>query len=168
MHVTSLHIYPVKGMRALDLERAPVAARGLEGDRRWLVVDTENVFTTQRTLSRLATVRATPTAAGLVLSAPGLSDLAVSRPAGGERLDVRIWLDTVNAALAPPEVHAWLSEALLQPVRLVYMDAAAERVKVGNLVAAAADQLLRRLPGPYRNDRLACGPQRGDSCRRRR
>ena len=46
--LASLHIYPVKGCRAVDLDQAAVEPWGLAGDRRWLIVDPDCQFMTQR------------------------------------------------------------------------------------------------------------------------
>ena len=45
-----IFVYPVKSAAALAQASARVAPRGLEGDRRWLVVDADGVFQTGRQL----------------------------------------------------------------------------------------------------------------------
>ena len=137
MRIHSLHIYPIKGARVVDVARAAVEPRGLEGDRRWMVVDANGRFLTQRSHSRLAQITATPTRTGLVLSAPGAGDVAVERPSPETRADVVVWRHHVNAALVGGEVGAWLSSFLGEPLRLAYMDAAAERLQVGVWTADA-------------------------------
>lgn len=131
MQVASLHIHPIKGVRAVDVERASVEFRGLEGDRRWLVVDANGRFITQRSHSRLVQIVAVPTLTGLRLSAAGAGEVAVERPSGADRLNVIVWRHEVNAALAGHAASAWLSGFLGEPLRLVYMDAAAERLQQG-------------------------------------
>lgn len=137
MRVAALHIYPVKGARAVDVTRASVELRGLEGDRRWVVVDADGRFITQRSHPRLATVTAQLTRTGLRLSAPGAGETLVERPSVSERADVVIWRHEVNAALAGADVAAWLSDYIGQPLRLAYMDAAAERSQQGEWVTGA-------------------------------
>lgn len=137
MRVHSLHIYPIKGTRAVDVARASVEPRGLEGDRRWLVVDANGRFITQRSHPRLAQVSATPTASGLRLSAPGAGEVHVPRPSATERVEATVWRHQVSAALAGPEAAQWLSAFFGVPLRLVYMDGAAERLQRGEWVADA-------------------------------
>ena len=57
--VTGLFIYPVKGFRGNDTSSNSVIAhqRGFEHDRRFMVVDEEGNFTTQRENPGMATVR---------------------------------------------------------------------------------------------------------------
>jgi uncharacterized protein YcbX len=131
MRVVSLHIYPVKGMRACNVERAQLVARGFAGDRRWVVVDATGKFITQRSHPHLATITVRPSAMGLVLSAPGADDLSVRTPAGRERIDVVVWADRVNAALADEPAHAWLSKVLGERLMLAHMDERADRQKTG-------------------------------------
>lgn len=131
MRVVSLHVYPIKGARAVSPGGVRVAPRGLDGDRRWLVVDRTGTFVTQRSHAGLATITAEPTAGGLRLSAPGVADVAIETPSGAERVDVTIWDTRVNAAVADARAHAWLSAVLGSDVLLVHMDARAERLKRG-------------------------------------
>src|SRR6516225_4916855 len=55
--LASIHIYPLKGCRAIDLRESEVEPWGLAGDRRWLVVDSDFRFFSQRehaSMARLA------------------------------------------------------------------------------------------------------------------
>ena len=129
MRVHSLHFYPVKGMRAVDVGRAQVEARGLAGDRRWVVVDGGGRFITQRSHPRLAQIEAAVTPTGLRLSAPGAGAIAVEQPSGAQRTEITVWKHQIDAALADAEAGAWLSRFLGQDVRFAYMDDRAVRVQ---------------------------------------
>jgi uncharacterized protein YcbX len=129
LRVVSLHFYPIKGVRAVDVARTHLTPQGLDHDRRWLVVDPNGMFLTQRVNSLLATIIAIPTGNGLKLSAPGAGEIAIDAPAGDERLDIVVWDAKVNAALADARAHAWLSKVLGEEVLLVHMDARAVRLK---------------------------------------
>jgi len=127
MRVASLHIYPVKGGRALAREHARVKARGFEHDRRWLVTDMEDQFLTQRTCPALAAVVAAPIASGVQLAMAGAGAIGVARPLDGERRTVVIWKDSVAALGAGKPAGDWLSTALGRPAQLYYMDGRAAR-----------------------------------------
>jgi len=135
MRVAALNIYPIKGTRAASLERAHLQPRGFEGDRRWVVVDATGKFITQRSHQRLATVAARPAANGLVLTAPGMENLLVATPSGRERLDIVVWADQVNAALADSQAHAWFSALFGERLMLAHLDEKADRKKTGIWVA---------------------------------
>ena len=119
-HVSALHVYPLKGARGLSLQEVEVDDFGPRGDRRWLAVDADGVFVSQRELPRLALVHAAVEADALVLSSDGFRAQRVERPAGPCRR-VRIWRDTVEAVDAGDEASEWLSEVLQHDVRLVHM-----------------------------------------------
>lgn len=127
--IASLHIHPVKGMRAVDVTRARVEPRGLAGDRRWLVVDEVGVFLTQRSHPRLATIDATPDGDGLILSTEGAPPLRVAAPSGETRRSIVVWDAHVSAALADDAAGKWLSPLIGENADLVFMDDRASRQK---------------------------------------
>jgi len=131
MRVVSLHLYPLKGTRAFDVERARLTARGFENDRRWLVANADGHFITQRSHGSLAAITSTPTAEGINLAAPGMPEIEVARPDGRARLAITIWEKKVDAALANEPSHRWLSKFFGEEMRLVFMDSRAERLKEG-------------------------------------
>ncbi len=128
MRVVSLHIHPVKGMRGIDLDVAQVGVRGLKGDRRWLVVDADGKFLTQRSHPQLATIDAHITANGLTLSSNGRT-VAIDRPDGKSRRRVVIWGSEVDAAIADASASDFLSALLGGEAHLVFMDDDAVRMK---------------------------------------
>jgi len=119
-HVTGLFVYPVKGLRGVALDEAEVAPAGLAGDRRWMVVRPDGRFLSQRDLGAMARIEAVPAKDGLTLRQDG-AELPVSRPQGGEVLNVTVWRDTVPALTASEAADAWLSVRLGQPCRLVHL-----------------------------------------------
>ncbi len=140
MHVTSLHIHPLKSCAALDVDALDVAPRGPLGDRRWMVIDAANRFVTARADARLVLIHALPQGHGLSLTAPGCAPLAVAAPRNGTRAKVRVWDDEVDAALADDAAHAWLSALLGRPLRLVHMDSDSHRA-IEPALAAPGDEV---------------------------
>lgn len=129
LKIQSLHIHPVKGMRAVDVARVRVEARGFEHDRRWLVVDTNGMFLTQRSHPHLATMTALPKSSGLALSAEGFGGIEIERPAGGRRRKVVVWNSEVDAAATGDKASAFVSDLIGEEAHLVYMDEQALRLK---------------------------------------
>ena len=128
MNLSGLYLYPIKSTAPLPVREAVVEPRGLADDRRWMVVNPSGRFVTGRELARLTLVRARPTAHGLELDAPGMPHLSVSRPVDAATVPVTVWDSLVEASAADPAADAWLSDFLIQPVRLVYMDPAVKRL----------------------------------------
>jgi hypothetical protein len=122
--LSSLHIYPLKGCRAVDLDQAVVEPWGLSGDRRWLLVDADGQFLTQREHRALARLVVRYGAgADIAVSSEGCPPLQVTAPGGcPELLKVTVWRSTVLAAAAGPEADTWFARYLGQPVRLVWLD----------------------------------------------
>ncbi len=127
MKVTGLHSYPIKGMRGLDHTEMAIEERGPAGDRRWLLVDNENHFITQRETSGLAKITVAETANGLEISPEAGGVIKAAIPDGAIRANVKIWDDVVYAAVCADATNAALSEALQREVKLVFMDDEAHR-----------------------------------------
>lgn len=128
MHVAGLFIYPVKSLRGLAVSAASLDRFGLIGDRRFLVIDAQNRFLTQRVLPAMATIETSLTATALVLRAPHGGSCAVPlRDNHASLVRTTIWRDTVDAEDCGVEVAVWLSHVLRQPCRLVRLGAAYHR-----------------------------------------
>src|SRR5687768_238764 len=123
MRVTGLFVYPLKAARAVALPAARVEARGLVGDRRWMLVDPAGAMVSQRELPALVGLEATSTPDGaLRLAAAGHDAIEVATPAdGAARRPVRVWKDALVAADAGPAPAAWLSTLLGRPIGLVHL-----------------------------------------------
>ncbi|CAG8865496.1 putative protein YcbX [Pseudomonas fluorescens] len=123
MFLSAMYHYPVKSCRAQALQRSPVDLLGLEGDRRWMVVEEQNGrFLTQRACPKLSQLAARHGDAGqLLLEAPGQPALEVRVPMADENLrGVILWRDTLRVPDAGDAAAAWLSQLLDKPVRLVH------------------------------------------------
>lgn len=126
--IASLHTYPLKGGRALDRAAWAVEPSGLAGDRRWMLVDGDGVFVSQREAPGLAAVVVEERDGGLAIRIPDEKPVFVSAPGGDARMTVEIWSDAVSAAVADADgANAALSRTLGFPVRLVHMDRESRR-----------------------------------------
>lgn len=122
--LASIHIYPLKSCAPLALDSARVEARGLEHDRRWMVVDANGKFLTGRRHPRLTLIRAEPDADGtLRLRAPDMPELRLAPASERKRLAAEVWDSRVNALVADAAADAWISTFLGIPARFVHMDA---------------------------------------------
>ena len=85
MRLASIHIYPLKAARAVDLDESFVKPWGLAGDRRWLLVDRKGRFISQREEPSLARVVVQPCAGSISVSADGVPGLAITPPRPARR-----------------------------------------------------------------------------------
>jgi uncharacterized protein YcbX len=137
--VSQLNVFPVKGLKGIAVDSALATDRGLEHDRRFMVVDPSGVFLTQRDLPRMATVWTEVDGDELRLAAPDCDEVCLPlAPAEGEPMRVEVW-DSICQAIAPsPEADRWLTAALGRPCRLVYMPDSTRRLS--NPVHAGPDR----------------------------
>lgn len=119
--ISALYVYPVKACRGIRVARAAVVERGFEADRRWMIVDPNGCFVTQREAPQLTLVRTALDDDGIVLEAPGLEPLRLPRTYDeGEDRPCQIWNHQGSAA-RHPEGSAWFSSFFGAPRELVYM-----------------------------------------------
>jgi len=153
--VVSLHRYPVKSGRVIDLGTARLGRHGLQYDRGWLIVDAQDRFITQRTHPSLARLEAHPDEdGGLRLLHPAAGSLALPPPPAltspDELRRVRVWNREVPARDCGPEAAAFASRVIGAPARIVAALDATFPDGYPLLICNAASlaDLVARLPGP--------------------
>ena len=114
--------YPVKSCRGERLARARVEPWGLQGDRRWMVVDAAGDAVTAREYPRMLLIEPVVSVGSLTLSSPDLGGLTIDIPTGEDLVPVRVWSSSLLAAPAGEKAADWLSAVIGKPVRLVYLD----------------------------------------------
>src|SRR5688500_4724088 len=121
MNLSEINIYPVKSLKGIPLESALVEERGLQYDRRWMLVDEKRQFITQREVPKMAAVMMEVGPEGLSASINGDRLAIPGSPETGELANVKIWSASVKAEFYPKEVDTWFSENLGVSCRLVAM-----------------------------------------------
>lgn len=144
MHISEINIYPVKSLKGISVESAVVELRGLRLDRRWLIVDADGNFLTQRELPHMALVSISVKGDGVEVSAAGFPTLSIEPPAEGERVAAMVWDSESEAIVHDRRTNEWFSDVLGQDVKLLYMpdDAGrpiSERFNKGGEIVSFAD-----------------------------
>ncbi len=120
LELTQITIYPVKSCKGISLTRSNLSPFGLENDRRWLIVDQDGKFLSQRTMPAMALIEPTLIPDALKLAVPGGQSVEIPKtPASAKAVRVRIWDDTCSALDCGDEVAAMLSGYLKVACRLV-------------------------------------------------
>jgi uncharacterized protein YcbX len=122
--VSRLFVYPIKSCRGIEVDTARLTPRGLDGDRRYMLVDAEGRFLTQRQHGRMALLVPAFQGDELIVTAPGREALHLPRaldPARHESCRVQVWQDTVEATLADADINVWFSEFMGFACGLVYL-----------------------------------------------
>jgi uncharacterized protein YcbX len=121
--ISQLFIYPIKSLGGISLNTAQLTDRGLQHDRRWMLIDENNRFLSQREYAQLAlfklevladALKVTYTTDNSIINIPFV-------PLKKDLLDVVIWDDTCTGQLVSDAVDAWFTVKLGIPTRLVYM-----------------------------------------------
>jgi uncharacterized protein len=120
--IASLHCYPLKSARGVDLAEAQLTPAGIAHDRRWMVVTPEGRFLTQRELPRLALVRPLITDSELTLLAPSADPLRLPLGLPHRRLAVQVWKDECPGLDEGDAAAQWLTQVLERECRLVRFD----------------------------------------------
>lgn len=117
-----LYVYPIKSVGGIALQEARLDSRGVEYDRRWMLVDESGKFMSQRKYPRMALISTRLAPECLVVEAPEMPELRLSlRPEERPNTEVRIWTDTVSATPVEDGADEWFSAFLGVRCKLVYM-----------------------------------------------
>lgn len=123
LRISELYIYPIKSLGGIAVNHALVTDRGLKYDRRWMLVDDNNIFISQRKVARMALMRLQLVDNGIQVSyLPDNRSFTIPfKPVTNEFADVMIWEDTCKGHFVSQEADKWFSDSLEIPCRLVYM-----------------------------------------------
>jgi uncharacterized protein len=126
--ISQLHIYPIKSMGGIDLQTALLTDRGFEYDRRWMLVDENNRFISQREVATMALLQPEITGNGLIITHKLTGDqLTVPFKPNGASITAAIWDDYCEVQLVDSAADAWFSHVLGITCRLVFMPETARR-----------------------------------------
>jgi uncharacterized protein len=122
--LTEIWIYPVKSLGGIPLTSAKVMGKGLELDRRWMLIDENNIFMTQRIYPQMAMFKLS--LQGKVINvvkknATKNSEISFRTDAApiGEKIRAKIWEDDVDVFEIDQRLSKWFSDHLLMTCRLV-------------------------------------------------
>ena len=128
--VSELYIYPVKSLGGFSVPAATITDRGFEYDRRWMLVDENNRFLTQREIPLMALLQA-QLADNVLRVYHKIAGHAINIPLipqTGKTASVQIWDDTCTVQLVSTQADHWFSDILSIRCRLVYMPSATKRM----------------------------------------
>ena len=119
MQISALYIYPIKGCRGISLKRADVEAIGLKDDRRFMIIDADGRFLSQREVPQMAQISVNRSAEGWMLSHAKHSSVGFRTLHTGRVHNAVIWKNTAVVVDQGNQVADWLSAVLARPCRLV-------------------------------------------------
>jgi uncharacterized protein YcbX len=123
--ISALYTYPIKSCHGISLTSTKIEARGLLHDRRWMLIDQNNRFISQREEAILSRFLLNINDHSLIVTfneeqkiIPFLSEEEINSNSGEL---VKIWDDTCPAIAYNEDINNWFSQIIGKPCRLVYM-----------------------------------------------
>ncbi len=139
--VVGIFYYPVKGMRGIETSAHAIDHVGLRDDRRYMLVDPDGKYVTQRECPALAAYSCStsdqqrPPSRWLhIFDERNPSSIHVhgmSRMKEGERAQIAMQDRMVDVIVQDPELNDRISKMLGRPVRLVYLPDSSRRPSRG-------------------------------------
>jgi uncharacterized protein YcbX len=131
LQVSELYIYPIKSLAGIAVKRAQITAKGFEYDRRYLLVDKNNRFLTQREYPQMSQLQPLIEDTGLRITHKTNNKsiiIPLTPLPSANRTEVVIWDDTCIAEFVSDEADRWFTEMLGINCRLVYMPDDTKRI----------------------------------------
>ncbi len=173
MFLSQIFLYPIKSTRGTEVSETQVDISGPVKDRRWMLVDQDGLFLSQRKLPRMALIHPRFEGTDLVVTAPDMPPLVIPEWSGeGDCIPVKIWRDHLDLPRPNQAYDDWFSCFLGKPCRLVYLpDTVIRRVEAPHdqpewrvsladgyplllITQASLDILNEKLPSPVSTERF--------------
>lgn len=122
--LSEINVYPIKSLSGVSLETAKVEKRGLQLDRRWMLVDEKMNFISQRAYPQMSLIRVEIGVNGLKVSHKKYFGENIFVPFNNsfeEEIEVKIWDDLCEAKALNKNFGSWFSKILGIKCRLVFM-----------------------------------------------
>lgn len=123
--ISQLWIYPIKSLPGISLKQSKLFSKGLENDRSFMLVDSNNVFLSQRKLPKMALISVSIEKHGLRVTHKSMPAMIIpwinQEVEALESIKVKVWQDECDALHINTAIDNWFSEALGIDCQLVYL-----------------------------------------------
>ena len=133
--LSEIYTYPIKSLKGIALSSAKIENYGLQYDRKWMLINDENGFMSQRAYPQMALLKVSLFSDHLQVrhtTQDKLINIPLEENKSSETVNVKIWDDMCEAKLLPDDINQWFSEALEINCKLVYMPDNYQRKVDGN------------------------------------
>ena len=110
--LSEIMIYPVKSMAGVALTSALVEQRGLQHDRRFMLVNQGRKFVNGREFPQLLQIRCQLEGDGLLIEGPSSEPLTIEFDSEPLVIQTTVWRSTVNALTVSPIADEWFSSGI--------------------------------------------------------
>jgi uncharacterized protein len=121
LKLTQIWIYPIKSLGGISISTAQVMGKGLQYDRRWMLIDDTSTAITQRMYPKMALFK--PFVSDSQVNVKyGAHELSIAHESANfsNPLNVNIWDDRVIAYEVGPAHSQWFSDMLDVRCKLVF------------------------------------------------
>jgi len=125
MKLVDIVVYPIKSLRGVHLKESEVLESGLKWDRRWMLIDSENNFLSQRSHPSMVKV-------GVEILTDFIRVFDITNHANSlefpvgivldEEVETSVWGHSSGSFVYPDIYNDWFSNYFNEPVRLVRMN----------------------------------------------
>lgn len=141
MFLSEINIYPIKSLKGISLNAGKIEQRGLQFDRRWMLIDEKNQFLTQREFPKMAMINVEIAENALHISNNAERIHIPFMPETDEFTRVQIWRSKCKAKIYANSINKWFSDVLQTNCRLALMSEETKR-KVNYFYAVHADDYV--------------------------
>ena len=130
MYLKDIYVYPIKSLGGIRLEHAILREKGLQYDRRWMLVDESGRFLSQREHPQMALLQSEVSDQGIRVyhkQKPSTATTVPFEPSSRKKRMVTIWEDQVEAQLVDQSISNWFSNVIGQSCELVFMPSSTRR-----------------------------------------
>ena len=118
--VSEIWIYPIKSLGGIRLPSAKVLEKGLEHDRRWMLIDENNTFMTQRIFPSMALFKLLIAKNQFIITHQTNSiDLPIDYAVDQNPIQTKVWDDDVITFEVSEAHSTWFSNQLKMKCKLV-------------------------------------------------
>lgn len=124
--LSEIYIYPIKSLGGISLSESEVTDRGPKYDRRWMLIDKNNCFMTQRDYPHMSQLQTEIIKNELIVYHKNNINEKIIIPLDSDSLQSKkekalIWSDKVDVKIYENEINEWFSEIINDKCRLVFM-----------------------------------------------
>jgi uncharacterized protein len=124
LQINRLFVYPVKSLGGISVHSAFLTDRGFQYDRRWMLINEQNQFMTQREYPQMALLQTAITDDGISIFHMDNIHERITIPfcsPSENKFTVKVWDDTCEAVFVDNKIDKWISDRLNVNCRLVFM-----------------------------------------------
>jgi len=130
MKIKSLHIYPIKSLGGISIQKAYAQFEGFKNDRRYMLLDENDSMISQRAVPRLASFKMEQVDEIFISICYNNQCVGLNLESeGGEEISTEVWGRKMPAKEADKNLSEWFSDMLGLKCRLVKLNEDGTNIK---------------------------------------